>query len=287
MEKLPTLDLGSKKKKKKKVTSADSAPAGEKARAGRPAASDAAAAPEPVAASLPASFGELNLGEKKKKKKRSKPVSEKGEEDGRVGATAAPEEEGDVSTVSSTSSRPEKKKSTASAPAPEAEDDQYDPNELMQGLYSYQELLGRVYQVMKDRNLDQNVQKRTLKQPHVVKDGAKKTAFTNLIDICKSMNRDPDHCKEFLLSELGTTGNMDGQGSLIIRGKFQTKSVTSILRRYINAYVVCEMCRSLDTTLSRDSATRLHRLYCENCGASRSVAAINKMFTAVIRRPRK
>ena len=148
------------------------------------------------------------------------------------------------------------------------------------------------------------------------------------------MNRDPDHCKEFLLSELGTTGNMDGQGSLIIRGKFQTKSVTSILRRYISsvsvslprvyviacspvplvvgsppclfhqrfphsptrhslththtdAYVVCEMCRSLDTTLSRDSATRLHRLYCENCGASRSVAAINKMFTAVIRRPRK
>ena len=35
------------------------------------------------------------------------------------------------------------------------------------------------------------------------------------------MNRDPEHCKEFLLSELGTTGNMDGQGSLIIRGKFQ------------------------------------------------------------------
>ena len=101
------------------------------------------------------------------------------------------------------------------------------------------------------------------------------------------MNRDPEHCKEFLLSELGTTGNMDGQGSLIIRGKFQAKSVTSILRRYINAYVVCEMCRSLDTSLSRDSATRLYRLYCENCGASRSVAPINKMFTAVIRRPRK
>nr|WCZ58724.1 eukaryotic translation initiation factor 2 subunit beta [Seculamonas ecuadoriensis] len=157
----------------------------------------------------------------------------------------------------------------------------------MGNLYRYTELLTRVFDVMREKNMDGGPKKRTLKQPHVVKDGSRKTAFTNFLDICKSMNRDPDHVLSYLLGELGTTGNLDGNESLIIRGKFQSKNITSILRRYINEYVLCMMCRSLDTNLTRDPATRLHRMECETCSATRSVAPINKGYTAVIKRPRK
>lgn len=93
-----------------------------------------------------------------------------------------------------------------------------------------------------------------------------------------SMNREPDHVMAYCLSELGTTGNLDGNEALIIRGRFQQKNVTAILRRYISCaflfffsffsscplcshlvlfffwsdeYVVCHMCRSLETKLTK------------------------------------
>ena len=42
--------------------------------------------------------------------------------------------------------------------------------------------------------------------------------------------------------------------------------------RYINDYVVCNSCKSLDTLLDRDSSTRIMFLRCQQCSASRTVA---------------
>jgi hypothetical protein len=52
-------------------------------------------------------------------------------------------------------------------------------------------------------------------------------------------------------------------------------------------YVLCPGCKSVDTLLDKDSATRLMHLRCQQCGASRTVTAIKSGFLArVTKRPK-
>lgn len=44
--------------------------------------------------------------------------------------------------------------------------------------------------------------------------------------------RQPKHLLDFLLAELGTSGSVDGNSQLIIKGRFQPKQIENVLRRY-------------------------------------------------------
>jgi len=52
------------------------------------------------------------------------------------------------------------------------------------------------------------------------------------------MHRQPDHVMAFLLAELGTSGSLDGQQRLVVKGRFAPKNFEGILRRYISKYLV-------------------------------------------------
>lgn len=104
------------------------------------------------------------------------------------------------------------------------------------------------------------------------------------------MHRQPDHVMAFLLAELGTSGSLDGQQRLVVKGRFAPKNFEGILRRYvskyppcilncciwtimlmmvkidlysvfIDEYVICLGCKSPDTILSKEN--RLFFLRCE------------------------
>ena len=57
----------------------------------------------------------------------------------------------------------------------------------------------------------------------------------------------------FPLQELGTSGNLDGQQRLIVKGRFLPKGFENVIRRYMNEYVLCASCKSPDTLLDRDA----------------------------------
>ena len=50
------------------------------------------------------------------------------------------------------------------------------------------------------------------------------------------MHRQPDHVMTFLLAELGTSGLLDGQQRLAVKGLFAPKNFEVILHRYISKY---------------------------------------------------
>ena len=62
------------------------------------------------------------------------------------------------------------------------------------------------------------------------------------------------------------------------QGRFLPKVFEGVLRHYFIDYVICNLCKSANTTLDRDKATRLSICKCNACGASRSVSAIQKGF---------
>ncbi|XP_013778524.1 eukaryotic translation initiation factor 2 subunit 2-like [Limulus polyphemus] len=148
--------------------------------------------------------------------------------------------------------------------------------------YTYDELLNRVFNIMREKNPDMVAgEKRrfVMRPPQVIRVGTKKTSFANFLEICKMLHRQPKHLQAFLLAELGTSGSVDANSQLIIKGRFQQKQIENVLRRYIKEYVTCHTCRSPDTILQKD--TRLFFLQCETCGSRCSVASIKSGFQAV------
>ncbi|CAI9776528.1 unnamed protein product [Fraxinus pennsylvanica] len=150
--------------------------------------------------------------------------------------------------------------------------------------YEYEELLGRVFNILRENNpeLAGDRRRTVMRPPQVLREGTKKTVFVNFMDLCKTMHRQPEHVMTFLLAEMGTSGSLDGQQRLVVKGRFAPKNFEGILRRYINDYVICNGCKSPDTVLSKEN--RLFFLRCEKCGSGRSVAPIKAGFRAQVGR---
>jgi len=163
-----------------------------------------------------------------------------------------------------------------------AEDKEGEPTEDDTREYTYEELLSRVFDIMRAKNpnmVEGGKRKFVMKPPQVVRVGTKRTSFVNFTDICKILHRQPKHLLAFLLAELGTSGTVDGTNQLIIKGKFQQKHIENVLKRYIKEYVTCHTCRSPETILHKE--TRLFFLQCETCGSRCSVASIKSGYQAV------
>ncbi|KAL9651683.1 hypothetical protein ABK040_009298 [Willaertia magna] len=155
--------------------------------------------------------------------------------------------------------------------------------------YKYTELLERMYQTLKKNNPELGGGKKKaikVKTPQVARDGPKKTVLINFTEICANLHRAEQHVLDYIFVELGTTGNLDGSNRLVIKGVFKDKDVENLLRKYINEYVVCRICGSLDTRLNRDPNTRLSSIVCTNCQASRTVQAVKQGFVANVTRRR-
>jgi translation initiation factor 2 subunit 2 len=154
--------------------------------------------------------------------------------------------------------------------------------------WSYDDLLDRVVEQLHANNPDL-IDKTTtrIKPPHLTLMSSKKTLWVNFQEICTMMGRDPNHVYQFFMAELGTEGSIDGNQRLIIRGKYVSKYIESLLRKYIIEYVTCEMCRSARTELVKDPASRLFFCNCLNCGSRRSVAPIRSGYHATSRADRR
>lgn len=154
--------------------------------------------------------------------------------------------------------------------------------------YTYDELLERVVELLQVNNPDLVEKKRTrIKPPQLQLLSSKKTLWVNFQEICSMMQRDPQHVYQFFMAELGTEGSIDGNQRLIIRGKYLGKYIESLLRKYVVEYVTCEMCRSANTDLVKNQASRLYFCNCRDCGSSRSVAVIKSGYHATSRADRR
>ncbi|WFD18535.1 translation initiation factor eIF-2 beta subunit [Malassezia caprae] len=265
---------GLKKKSKKKKIPVDfdlgetkpAQPADEPAPEPEKAPSEEPAAEKPSTEEAPLDFGDLK--KKKKKKKTTFDLEEFEKELGETQKDSGDAVEGDDPF------------------APESKDDGADKAgdvEAWQGTdrdYTYQELLGRIFRTLRQQNpaLSGEKKKYTMVPPVVQRDGSKKTVFANIVEICKRMHRQPDHVIQYLFTELGTTGSVDGSQRLVIRGRFQPKQIENVLRRYIVEYVTCKTCRSPNTLLTKEN--RIYFMTCEACGSQRSVSAIKTGFQA-------
>lgn len=92
----------------------------------------------------------------------------------------------------------------------------------------------------------------------------KKTILTNFFQISSQIRRDPEHFQKFLLRELATQGQKEGE-RLILNNKIPSKKINQKIEQYVNEFVLCRECKKPDTEFMKED--RLMFLKCMACGA--------------------
>lgn len=95
-----------------------------------------------------------------------------------------------------------------------------------------------------------------------------KTVVSNFNQIVTSLLREPAHLLKFILKELATPGEM--QGNLLIIGtKVSASRINEKIKEYAELYVVCPECGKPDTKIFREGNVMF--LKCQACGAKHHI----------------
>lgn len=130
----------------------------------------------------------------------------------------------------------------------------------------YEYLLENAMSLLHKSTIELNMKK---KVPLDIKREAGQKTSINLEVVSKSLNRNSDHLKTFILKELHTTGSVNIEGRLILRGVFIKSKVQSVVKRFIEMFVKCLVCNKFDTEILREK--RMWFLSCKRCQSKRSV----------------
>ena len=142
--------------------------------------------------------------------------------------------------------------------------------------YTYKVLLSKLYEQIGDSDVNKSTTKFMIGKPIVVSMSSKKVIWTNFKETCDGLNRHIDHLFSYIISELNTDASINENKQMIIKGKFHSKNIENILRKYVCCYVQCSMCRSYETEITKDSNTRLNYLVCLSCKSSKTIPVIKK-----------
>lgn len=142
---------------------------------------------------------------------------------------------------------------------------QEDDSDLPSAL-RYYSLLTRAMDALNKNREDEN-ERLKLKISVVRKS---RRTYVNVVDLAHQLNRHSEHLAHFLSRVLLTDGSINKEGSLVLTGSFLQSAVEKALRQFIELYVVCKSCDSVDDTyIVREN--KLYFLKCGRCKGSRCV----------------
>ena len=96
----------------------------------------------------------------------------------------------------------------------------------------------------------------------------KKTILTNFLQITSHLRRPAEHFQKFLLKELATQGQLEGD-RLILNNKIPSAKINQKIEEYTNEFVLCKECKKPDTEILKED--RLSFVHCLACGAKHSI----------------
>jgi translation initiation factor 2 subunit 2 len=130
---------------------------------------------------------------------------------------------------------------------------------------NYEELLEQAYSKIK--KVDQSSERFEIPKVQGLFEG-KKTILTNFFQIASYIRRDPEHFQKFILKEIATSGQKEGD-RLILNMKVPSTKINLKIEQYVREFVICKECKKPDTELIKEG--RLTFIHCLACGAKHSV----------------
>lgn len=136
------------------------------------------------------------------------------------------------------------------------------------------------YRTLLERAMSK-IQGRREAMPHDLPDleveyAGTKTIVRNLQQISQRLNRSPRIIARYFLKELASPGTINPAGALEIWGSggkpIRKTTLQNMFSRFIQTYVRCSTCGSIDTDLIRRG--KIWTIKCLACGAELTVEAI-------------
>lgn len=98
-----------------------------------------------------------------------------------------------------------------------------------------------------------------------------KTIISNFAQISSYIRRDANQFAKFLLKELATSGEVEGE-RLILQTKIPSSRINDKIQLYVKSFVICKQCNKPDTELIKDGNFTF--IHCLACGAKHSTSKI-------------
>jgi translation initiation factor 2 beta subunit (eIF-2beta)/eIF-5 len=133
-------------------------------------------------------------------------------------------------------------------------------------LNDFNMLLDSVYESFEDKEMDMII----LPNPVIVKD-SKRTIWKNIKAFLKVINRPPDHCLEFFKiqtgKELAWYSEHVSDGMIFHTNKIKVNEIVMLMKKYVDCYVVCNICKRSNTTMYKDQEIRKYKIKCSDCNS--------------------
>jgi len=130
---------------------------------------------------------------------------------------------------------------------------------------NYEKLLDQAYEKVKQVESSTNRFEIPKIQGHFE---GKKTILTNFFQLVSHIRRMPEHFQKFLLKELATSSQIEGE-RLILNNKIPSEKINQKIESYVKEFVICQECGKPDTELKKEG--RLSFIHCLACGAKHPV----------------
>lgn len=131
--------------------------------------------------------------------------------------------------------------------------------------YNYDELLKRACSQMPEVSL----KRERLELPRLyIRTVGMRTIISNFKEVADVLNRNAQHILKFLTREMATAATFH-ESRAVFQGRFKHDSFERLLRRYMESFVICPVCKRPDTKITKEK--RLSFLLCNACGAKSSI----------------
>ena len=129
----------------------------------------------------------------------------------------------------------------------------------------YEELLDEAYKQVKKSDTSSERFEIPKVEGHIE---GKKTIWTNFLQTASYIRRTPEHFQKFMLKELASAGQKEGD-RLVLNNKIPSIKINQKIEQYVKEFVLCKECGKPDTELIRED--RMNFVHCLACGAKHSV----------------
>jgi translation initiation factor 2 subunit 2 len=134
---------------------------------------------------------------------------------------------------------------------------------------SYDDLLSKAYTELPE--IMQGTDRFTIEKVKGHLEGTK-TVISNLKQIAKSFNREPEHLLKYLLRETASAGRYSGDRA-IFAAKIGAGTFNKKIKKYASEFLLCSECGKPDTTLDIERGG-ISYLKCQACGTKKPVKSI-------------
>jgi len=109
----------------------------------------------------------------------------------------------------------------------------------------------------------------------IIKKDTTSITWTNVKEFLKITNTDPDHFFDFIKININQPMNWKSDsksdGIIIHNKKILALSINNIMKKYINEYIICNICKRSTTMMIKDSEIKKWKIKCSSCNSEYTV----------------